>query len=187
MFGGGVLCVECRAAPLSSFLITQTKPNTQQNTTKTHSYNIEQLAKQGGKLVELPYAVKGMDVSLSGVLSYVEDAAPRLLASGDATAADLCYSLQETVFAMLVEITERAMAHAGKSGVLVVGGVGCNARLQAMMGVMVGERGGRLYATGLCALFWFVLVVAVSVCVCVCVCCVCVGGGVLFAAALAPF
>lgn len=49
---------------------------------------------------------------------------------------------------MLVEITERAMAHTGKNDVLVVGGVGCNARLQAMMGVMAAERGGTLYATG---------------------------------------
>ena len=40
------------------------------------------------------------------------------------TAADLCYSLQETVFAMLVEITERAMAHVGSNTVLIVGGVG---------------------------------------------------------------
>ena len=42
--------------------------------------------------------------------------------------ASLCYSLQETVFAMLVEITERAMAHCGSSEVLIVGGVGCNKR-----------------------------------------------------------
>ena len=41
------------------------------------------------------------------------------------TPADLCFSLQETVFAMLVEITERAMAHIGSKEVLVVGGVGC--------------------------------------------------------------
>lgn len=31
---------------------------------------------------------------------------------------------------MLVEITERAMAHCGKNTVLIVGGVGCNKRLQ---------------------------------------------------------
>lgn len=37
---------------------------------------------------------------------------------------------QETLFAMLVEITERAMAHCGKNTVLIVGGVGCNRRLQ---------------------------------------------------------
>ena len=29
-------------------------------------YNIEQLAKQGEKFIELPYCVKGMDVSFSG-------------------------------------------------------------------------------------------------------------------------
>lgn len=55
---------------------------------------------------------------------------------------------------MLVEITERAMAHTGKSDVLVVGGVGCNARLQEMMAVMAAERGGRLYATGACGCTW---------------------------------
>ena len=31
---------------------------------------------------------------------------------------------------MLVEITERAMAHCGAPDVLIVGGVGCNMRLQ---------------------------------------------------------
>lgn len=60
---------------------------------------------------------------------------------------DLCFSLQETLFAALVEITERAMAHVGASDVLVVGGVGCNGRLQQMMDVMARERGGKLYAT----------------------------------------
>lgn len=46
------------------------------------------------------------------------------------TKEDLCYSLQETVFAMLIEITERAMAHVGASEILIVGGVGCNEHLQ---------------------------------------------------------
>lgn len=110
-------------------------------------YNIEQLAKQGSKLIELPYAVKGMDVSFSGILSYIEEQAGQVLAAGTATPADLCFSLQETIFAMLVEITERAMAHVGAPDVLIVGGVGCNLRLQEMMAVMVSERGGRLYAT----------------------------------------
>jgi N6-L-threonylcarbamoyladenine synthase len=48
---------------------------------------------------------------------------------------------------MLVEITERAMAHVGASQVLIVGGVGCNERLQEMMGLMASERGGSVYAT----------------------------------------
>lgn len=36
-------------------------------------YNIEQLAKKGSKFVSVPYAVKGMDMSFSGLLSYFED------------------------------------------------------------------------------------------------------------------
>lgn len=48
---------------------------------------------------------------------------------------------------MQVEITERAMAHTNSPDVLIVGGVGCNVRLQDMMRVMCGERGGKLYAT----------------------------------------
>lgn len=63
------------------------------------------------------------------------------------TPADLCFSLQEHVFAMLVEITERAMAHVGSKQVLIVGGVGSNKRLQQMMGTMATERGGSVFAT----------------------------------------
>ena len=109
-------------------------------------YNIEQLAKQGSKFVKLPYVVKGMDVSFSGLLSFVSDAASKMIKKGEATPADLCFSLQETIFAMLIEITERAMAHCGKKDVLIVGGVGCNERLQDMMKIMASERGGMLYA-----------------------------------------
>ena len=69
-----------------------------------------------------------MDISLSGILSYIEKEAPILIKKGEYTAEDLCYSLQETIFAMLIEITERAMAHCGSEEVLIVGGVGCNKR-----------------------------------------------------------
>ncbi|KAJ3035910.1 hypothetical protein HDV00_003311 [Rhizophlyctis rosea] len=110
-------------------------------------YNIEQGAKKGKKFIELPYTVKGMDVSFSGILSHIEDVAHRQLANGECTPEDLCFSLQETLFAMLVEITERAMAHVGSSEVLIVGGVGCNERLQEMMGQMVKQRDGHLFAT----------------------------------------
>ncbi|XP_078428163.1 actin-like ATPase superfamily protein [Wolffia australiana] len=110
-------------------------------------YNIEQLAKKGEKFIDLPYVVKGMDVSFSGILSYIEATATEKLKNNECTPADLCYSLQETIFAMLVEITERAMAHCDKKDVLIVGGVGCNERLQEMMRIMCSERGGRLFAT----------------------------------------
>lgn len=127
-------------------------------------YNIEQLAKKGRHLVELPYAVKGMDCSFGGILASVDVMAGELeraenegriwkASNGDdedgeaITREDLCFSLQETVYAMLVEITERAMAHVGANQVLIVGGVGCNERLQEMMGLMAKSRGGSVYAT----------------------------------------
>ncbi|KAI0051733.1 O-sialoglycoprotein endopeptidase [Auriscalpium vulgare] len=121
-------------------------------------YNIEQEAKKGRRLLPLPYATKGMDVSLSGILTSTEaltldkrfraDNQTRGPEDQDVfTPQDLCFSLQETVFAMLVEITERAMAHIGSKEVLIVGGVGSNERLQQMMGIMAHERGGRVFAT----------------------------------------
>ncbi|KAA0193874.1 hypothetical protein HAZT_HAZT003114 [Hyalella azteca] len=110
-------------------------------------YNIEQMAKKGKKYFKIPYTVKGMDVSFSGILSFLEERADKLLKSGEFTKEDLCFSLQETVFAMLVETTERAMSHCGSNEVLICGGVGCNERLQQMMGIMCEERGGKLYAT----------------------------------------
>ncbi|EPQ30754.1 uncharacterized protein PFL1_01655 [Pseudozyma flocculosa PF-1] len=188
--------------------------------------NIEKEAKKGKRLVPLPYATKGMDVSLAGILSATEaytrdkrfrpnaprshdDAPVGSLANGQTwsgegggkhivnlgadparatetepegettadaddvnatlddskvdvsqagieqldasvdviTPADLCFSLQEHIFSMLVEITERAMAHIGSKEVLIVGGVGSNERLQQMMGIMAGERGGSVFAT----------------------------------------
>nr|MBE5724967.1 putative tRNA N6-adenosine threonylcarbamoyltransferase [Cucujiformia] len=109
-------------------------------------FNIEQLAKKGSKYVPLPYCVKGMDVSFSGMLTYMEARLDQLLKDGY-TPEDLCYSLQETVFAMLVETTERALAHTESNEVLIVGGVGCNLRLQEMMRIMCEERNAILFAT----------------------------------------
>jgi N6-L-threonylcarbamoyladenine synthase len=93
-----------------------------------------------------------MDVSFSGILTHVEQLARTDLKSGKVTVGDLCYSLQETVFAMLVEITERAMAHTGHAEVLIVGGVGCNLRLQEMMGHMVRDRRAVSQDSRLCAM-----------------------------------
>src|SRR3989344_4956008 len=58
---------------------------------------------------------------------------------------DLCFSLQETVFAMLVETAERAMAHTEKKELLIGGGVGCNTRLQEMCETMCKERGAKFF------------------------------------------
>ncbi len=96
---------------------------------------IEQLALKGGRLVSLPYVVKGMDLSLSGLLT----AATAALQRGDCRLEDLCYSLQEHAFSMVTEVTERALAHTEKKEVLLTGGVAANKRLQAMLSVIAEE------------------------------------------------
>lgn len=100
---------------------------------------IENLAKKG-KYSELPYVVKGMDVSFSGIGT----AAIQLFRKGVAK-EDVAFSLQETSFAMLTEVAERAVAHTGKKELLLVGGVAANIRLQEMMRNMCEERGGKMY------------------------------------------
>ena len=100
---------------------------------------IEELAKSG-KYVELPYVVKGMDLSFSGI---VTDALQKL--KKGIKIEDLCFSLQETFFAMLTEVTERALAHTGKNECLLTGGVAANRRLQGMLEIMCRERGAKFY------------------------------------------
>jgi len=102
--------------------------------------HLERLAKDGKKLLELPYSVKGMDVAFSGILT----AALQMRKKGERQ-EDLCYSLQETCFAMLVEVTERAMAHVEKDEVLLGGGVVQNRRLQEMVRIMSEERGAKMF------------------------------------------
>lgn len=101
---------------------------------------IEELAKKG-RYVELPYVVKGMDVSFSGILTKVE----QLYKQGKASKEDLCFSVQETCFAMVTEVVERALAHTGKKEIVLVGGVGANKRFCEMLTMMCQERGARFY------------------------------------------
>jgi len=119
---------------------------------------IEKLAKEGKNYIELPYKVKGMDIALSGILTNLRqklESSPRDDSSKDDTAVpsgepdykieDLAYSMQETVFAMLVETVERALAHTGKKELLLGGGVACNSRLQEMCKIMCKERGAKFF------------------------------------------
>jgi universal protein Kae1 len=96
---------------------------------------VEQLAAKGERLVSLPYVVKGMDLSLSGLLT----SATALLHKGECRLEDLCYSLQEHAFSMVTEVTERALAHTEKNEVLLTGGVAANKRLQSMLSVISEE------------------------------------------------
>ena len=100
---------------------------------------IEKLAKKGS-YIDLPYIVKGMDFSFSGLLS----AALREAEKGTPM-EDVCFSLQETAFSMLVEVTERALSHTQKDEVMLCGGVSANSRLREMLRTMSEEHGAKFY------------------------------------------
>lgn len=100
---------------------------------------VEKLAARSQSFVSLPYTVKGMDLSFSGLLS----AAIELLNSRKYCIEDLCYSLQEVVFSMLAEVTERALAHTERPEVLLTGGVAANKRLQSMLEAIANEHNAK--------------------------------------------
>ena len=100
---------------------------------------IEKLAKKGS-YIDLPYIVKGMDFSFSGLLSAALREAKR-----GTPMEDICFSLQETAFAMLVEVTERALSHTQKDEVMLCGGVSANSRLREMLRTMSEEHGAKFY------------------------------------------
>jgi N6-L-threonylcarbamoyladenine synthase len=103
---------------------------------------MQKLAEESKKeYIELPYKVKGMDVALSGILTNLR----QKLESEKYTLGNLAYSMQETVFAMLVETAERALAHTGKKELLLGGGVACNKRLQEMCKIMCKEREAKFF------------------------------------------
>ncbi|MEM2047546.1 MAG: tRNA (adenosine(37)-N6)-threonylcarbamoyltransferase complex transferase subunit TsaD [Candidatus Jordarchaeales archaeon] len=100
---------------------------------------VEELARKGSTFIPLPYVVKGMDLSYSGVYT----AAVGKI--GSCKVEDLCYSVQEVCFSMLAEVTERALAHTRKGDVLLTGGVGRNRRLQEMIRVIAEEHGASFH------------------------------------------
>ncbi len=104
---------------------------------------VEEMAKKG-KYVELPYCVKGMDVDFSGIVTR----AIQLYKKGVAK-EDLCFSLQETCFAMLIEVAERALAHCEKNEVLLIGGVAANKRFSKMLSEMCEARGVKAFTVPL--------------------------------------
>ncbi len=99
-----------------------------------------EIAAKNGKYIPLPYSIKGMDVSFSGMQTKLQQ-----LYSLGSKVEDLSFSLQETAFAMLVEAAERALAHTGKKELVLGGGVACNSRLQEMCRVMCKERGAKFF------------------------------------------
>ena len=87
---------------------------------------IEELATKSSTYLSLPYAVKGNDVSFSGLLSATKSISSKGIENA-------CYSLQETAFAMIAEAVERALSFTKKKELLIVGGVAANKRLSQML------------------------------------------------------
>lgn len=98
-------------------------------------------AASDGEYVELPYVVKGMDFSFSGIMSAAKQAYDR-----EESIEDVCFSLQENVFAMLTEVTERALSLTGSDELVLGGGVGQNERLREMLSEMCEQRGAAFHA-----------------------------------------
>ncbi|WP_255150961.1 bifunctional N(6)-L-threonylcarbamoyladenine synthase/serine/threonine protein kinase [Halorarius halobius] len=101
---------------------------------------VEEHAKRG-EYVDLPYVVKGMDFSFSGIMSAAKQAVD------DGTPVeDVCFSLQENVFGMLTEVSERALSVTDSDQLVLGGGVGQNARLREMLAEMCEDRGAEFHA-----------------------------------------
>jgi N6-L-threonylcarbamoyladenine synthase len=108
---------------------------------------IDQMAQKAkarnAKYIELPYQVKGMDVSFSGIHTVLRTMIREGLLDSEEQKENVCYSVQETVFAMLLEVAERAMAHCEKTELVLGGGVACNSRLKEMSQQMCKDRNAK--------------------------------------------
>lgn len=103
---------------------------------------IERLALQGKELLDLPYSVKGMDTSFSGIYT----AAREHLRKGKRP-EDVCFSVQEYSFAMLLEVLERGLHQTSKNELLLAGGVAKNMRLREMISKLSADLGIRAHLT----------------------------------------
>ncbi len=101
---------------------------------------VEREALKSKKFLELPYTVKGNDVTYSGILS----ASLKKFKQGFKI-EDLCHSLQEVSFSMLVETVERSLAHTEKKELLLTGGVAANKRLQNMLRMIAKDHNSRFH------------------------------------------
>ncbi|WP_324755983.1 bifunctional N(6)-L-threonylcarbamoyladenine synthase/serine/threonine protein kinase [Haloarcula montana] len=101
---------------------------------------VERRAREG-EYHPLPYVVKGMDFSFSGIMSAAKQAV-----DGDRPIENVCRGLEETIFAMLTEVSERALSLTGADELVLGGGVGQNERLQGMLREMCEQRGADFHA-----------------------------------------
>ena len=94
-----------------------------------------------GSFFDLPYIVKGMDFSFSGITT----AAITEYNKGRPI-EDICFSLQETIFSMLAEVSERALSLLNCNELILGGGVGNNLRLKTILSDMCNDRGANFFA-----------------------------------------
>jgi glycoprotease/Kae1 family metallohydrolase len=94
---------------------------------------IEELASKGSRLIEMPYTIKGNNMVYSGLLTYAVSILNKY------PLEDICYSLQETAFSILVEATERALVQLNKREIGITGGVASNTYLFNMVRKMADE------------------------------------------------
>ena len=111
---------------------------------------LDKIYYKGKELIQLPYTVKGMDLAFSGLLTNAVNKYNQIMkefsgAEQEQKVNDLIYSTLHNAFAMLTEVTERALAHTQKKQVILGGGVGCSKPLQEMVSKMCEERGAKLF------------------------------------------
>ena len=109
---------------------------------------LTEAAKPGSRFVTLPYTVRGMNLAFSGLQTYIAKKLVPQVKSGKLSAADVCFSSQETAFAMLCEATERALTHTKKKEILLCGGNARNRRLQEMLRLVCAEHRVKFAVTG---------------------------------------
>lgn len=89
---------------------------------------VEKCAEGAKELVQLPMPIVGQDLSFAGVATYALQ-----LAKKGAPLPVVCRSLIETVYYMLAEVTERALAFTKKKELVVAGGVARSRRLRQIL------------------------------------------------------
>jgi tRNA A37 threonylcarbamoyltransferase TsaD len=97
-----------------------------------HGSKLEEIAKRG-KYVQLPYTVKGANLSFTGL----QTAAIRALRTHPKK--DVAYSLMETSLSMCCEALERSLFLTKRKGIISCGGVAQNSRLKEMLKTLAKE------------------------------------------------
>ncbi|MGC9148872.1 MAG: KEOPS complex N(6)-L-threonylcarbamoyladenine synthase Kae1 [Sulfolobales archaeon] len=102
---------------------------------------VDKCASRGKEIIEeIPYVVKGQDLSFSGILT----AALRAVKKGYAL-SDVCYTLREIAYSMVAEVSERCLSHTKKREIMVVGGVAASPILREKMERVAERHGSELF------------------------------------------